>query len=221
MIDALILAGERAMFRRAQVPKALMRVNGKELIAHQIDYLKDKVSRIIVSTGIGDSAKEIEDFVYESYPELAIICVPENQPLGTAGAIKNCVGVVETDRVLVVNCDDICDIDLVELDKLFGDIICVRSPQLQFGIIKQNFPDEEKVLGRYSFVEKPILKGLWTSCGWYLLKKKTIRQFPVKGSIEYNVFPKLNFNVYKHLGKWHTFNTQKDVEVFEMNGGKI
>jgi len=220
-MDAIILAGEKAMVSHSAVPKALLRVNGKELIAYQIDYLKDKVSRIIVSTGSGELAKEVENFVYGAFPEMAIICISESQPLGTAGAIKNCVDVVESDRVLVINVDDLCDVNINEFDKLFGDVICVQSPKLQFGIIKKNFPDEERILGKYSFVEKPVLKGLWTSCGWYILRVKTIRQFPNKGSLEYNVFPKLDFNVYKHLGKWNTFNTQKDVEIFEMGGGKI
>jgi len=143
---------------------------------------------------------------------LAIVCVSEYENLGTAGAIKNCLHEVETDRVLILNCDDLCDMNIKALSNIDGDVICVHSPKIQFGIIKENKDQEKK---KFSFVEKPVLENLWTSCGWYLLNKETIKSFPLKGSIEYNVFPKLDFNIYKHLGRWDTFNTQKDIELFE------
>ncbi|MBS3074000.1 NTP transferase domain-containing protein [Candidatus Pacearchaeota archaeon] len=213
MIDCIILTGGRGLRMSAEMPKALVRVNDKELIAHQIDYLKDKVRKIIVATGY--RGEEVENFLYETYPELSITCIREIEPLGTAGAIKNAVSEIETDRVLVVNCDDICDINIEELEKMPGNIICVHNPYLPFGIIKRNVAEDEESMGRYEFLEKPIMKGLWSSCGWYILKKGSIGHFPTRGSIEYNVFPKLDFEIYRHLGKWYTFNSPKDIEVFE------
>jgi len=215
MLDAIILAGGRQIKSRSQTPKALIQACGKELIAHQIDFLKDKVRKIVVAVGWGELYREVEEFVDETYPELSIVCVRELEPLGTAGAIKHCLDEIETERFLVVNCDDICDVNVGEMEKIPGNVICVHPPKLSFGIIKKNDTNDTEAFGNYSFIEKPMLKNLLTNCGWYILAKETIRHFPVRGSIEYNVFPKINFNIYRHLGRWNTFNTMRDVETFE------
>ncbi len=216
-IDCIILAGGKGQRMGSEMPKALIRVKDKELIAHQIDYLKDKVRKIIVATGF--KGEEVESFVYETYPELSAVCVREIEPLGTAGAIKNAASEAETGRVLVVNCDDICDINIDELSKIPGSVICVHNPYLPFGIINKNTKEDEPLMGKYQFLEKPIMKGLWSSCGWYLLRVDIIKHFPSKGSIEYDIFPKLDFEVYRHLGKWYTFNSMKDIEIFERENG--
>ncbi len=215
MIDCIILAGGRGSRMSIDMPKALIPVKGKELISYQIEYLKDKVRKIIVCTGF--KGEEVEQYLFDSYPELSITCIREEEPLGTAGAIKNAVCEVETDRVLVLNCDDVCDLNIEEMyNQNSGNVICVHNPQLPFGIIDKNVKEDEQIMGKYKFLEKPVMKGLWSSCGWYILKTDIIKHFPTKGSIEYNVFPKLDFDVYKHLGQWHTFNSPKDIETFEM-----
>jgi NDP-sugar pyrophosphorylase family protein len=213
MIDCIILAGGKNNKIHSDEPKALVRINEKELISHQIDYLQDKVRKIIVSTGY--KAESVEEFLSETYPELAIVCVRETESLGTAGAIRNCIDEVESDRVLIVNCDDVCDLNVSHMEEVSGNVICVHNPQLPFGVINKSVEEGESVMGKFQFLEKPIMKGLWSSCGWYILTKDIIKHFPIKGSLEYNVFPKLDFNIYKHLGKWYTFNTMGDVELFE------
>lgn len=214
MIDCIILAGGKGSRRLGfETPQALIRVRDKELIAHQIDYLKDKVRKIIVATSY--KADDVEEFLLDTYPELSIVCVKEEEPLGTAGALKNAIGEVDTDRVLVLNCDAITDVNVEELEKIPGNIICVHNPKLPFGIIQKSVAEEEHYFEKYQFVERPILKGIWSSCGWYVLKKGSIKHFPIKGSLEYNVFPKLDFGVYRHFGKLYTFNTMADIELFE------
>jgi len=212
-MDCIILAGGKGLRMGVDIPKPLTPVLGKELISYQIDYLKDKVRKIIVA--LGHHADEVEEFILDTYPELAIVCVRERELLGTAGAIRNCLPEVETERFLVVNGDDLCDIDIKFLeDNTKGDVICVHNPTSRFGIIQKN-EDGSNALGRYSFIEKPMLKGLWTSCGWYVLSKETAKFFPIRGSVEYNVFPRIDFDVHKHLGEWYTFNSHKDVDDFE------
>src|SRR5689334_5634535 len=103
MTDVIILAGGRKVAEDHKTPKALLRLAGKELISHQIDYLKDKVSKIIVSTGTGEYSKKIQEHIMETHPDLAVVCVSEPKLLGTAGAIKNSLEFIETPRVLIVN----------------------------------------------------------------------------------------------------------------------
>ena len=214
MIDCIILAGGRGSRRIGyETPQALIRVKDKELIAHQIDYLKDKVRKIIVTAAY--KADEVEEFLDETYPELSIVCIKENNPLGTAGALRNALDEVDSERVLVLNCDAICDINVEELQKIPQNVICVHNPKLPFGIIEKGAKEEEHYFGKFQFLERPILKGIWSSCGWYLLKKLSISHFTLKGSLEYNVFPKLQFDIYKHLGRVYTFNTMSDIEAFE------
>ena len=206
MIDCIILAGGRGSRMSIDMPKALIPVKGKELISYQIDYLKDKVRKIIVCTGFkGD---EVEQFLFDTYPELSITCVREEEPLGTAGGIKKALLMSYSDKVVVLNCDDITDIDINVLKNLNENTICVAHPMLPFGLIKE-------VNGYGKFVEKPVLDD-WVNCGWYFFMRNEILNYlPDKGSIEFDVFPKINFRMFKHLGFWKPLNHKKDISEFE------
>ncbi|MCX6745369.1 MAG: sugar phosphate nucleotidyltransferase, partial [Candidatus Parcubacteria bacterium] len=178
------------------------------ILGHQLDYLltTKKLAKIILS--LGYKAEEIIDYVKINYPDYPIEFAIEKEPLGTAGALKQALGLVEDDNVLVLNCDDITDIDLAKLEALGPNVICVAHPRLPFGLVT-----EEN--GYAKFIEKPILND-WVSCGWYLFAKSDLdRLLPVKGSLEYDVFPKMKLKVYKHDGFWQPLNTKKDILEFE------
>ena len=115
---------------------------------------------------------------------------------------------VDSDFVIVLNCDDITDINLENLKSYNCNTLCVAHPRLPFGLVK-----EEN--GFAVFEEKPMLAD-WVSCGWYLFKRtELLPLLPDKGSLEYDVFPKLKLKLFQHEGFWRPLNTKKDLIEFE------
>ncbi|HRY60253.1 MAG TPA: nucleotidyltransferase family protein [Patescibacteria group bacterium] len=205
-MDAIILAGGRSSRMEGALPKILVEVKDNPLISYQINYLSDKVERIILA--LGYKAGDIVNYVQAKYPQYQIDFSVENSQLGTGGAIKKAMKMVKSDRVLVLNCDDLTDIDVAKLEGEKDNIICVAHPQLPFGLVK-----DEK--GYAVFEEKPTLED-WVSCGWYVFNRNDmIDVLPDVGSIEYDVFPKIKLKLHKHEGYWRSFNTKKDVDAME------
>jgi D-glycero-alpha-D-manno-heptose 1-phosphate guanylyltransferase len=207
-MNAIILAGGKGNRMEDVLPKPLVRVKDKTILAYQLDYLLNskKIEKIILS--LGYKADEIIDYVKINFPDYHIDFAVENEPLGTAGAFKLALLKIDSDFVLGLNCDDISDINLESLKNYAYNTICVAHPRLPFGLIK-----EEN--GYATFEEKPILAD-WVSCGWYLFNREELLPLlPDKGSLEYDVFPKLKLKLFKHEGFWRPLNTKKDLIEFE------
>ena len=196
------------------IPKPLVVVKGKPIISHQIEYLFSVgIDRIILS--LGHEAQRIMAFIQHKYPSSEIAFSVEDQPLGTAGAVKKALHLAESDQVLVLNCDDITDINPAALESYAEHIICLAHPKLPFGRVL--------LQGDYvlKFDEKPVLDD-WTSCGWYLFQRaQMLDALPDVGSLEVDVFPKLRLRGYKHEGFWKPLNTPKDVLEFEAMGSPV
>jgi NDP-sugar pyrophosphorylase family protein len=205
--EVVILAGGQGNRMASELPKPLVLVKGKAIINHQIDYFLGKVKKIIIS--LGHRAPEVKKAIqlqYKNNP--ALVFAQEEKPLGTAGGIKNAAKQAAAPYVIVLNCDDITDIPLKTLCKIKENTICVAHPILPFGLIQERE-------GYAIFKEKPKLES-WVSLGWYVLNRQDIiLKFPNEGSVEYEVFPRLKFRLYKHKGLWHPLNTKKDIIEFE------
>jgi len=207
-MDAIILAGGKGNRMEDVLPKPLVRVKDKTILAYQLDYLLNskKINKIVLS--LGYKADEIIDYVKINYPDHSIDFAVENKPLGTAGAFKLALLKTGSDFVLGLNCDDITDINLESLKNYACNTICVAHPRLPFGLIKEKD-------GYASFEEKPMLAD-WVSCGWYFFNRgELLPLLPDKGSLEYDVFPKLKLKLFKHEGFWRPLNTKKDLIEFE------
>lgn len=208
MIDVIILAGGRGTRMEDVIPKPLIVAAGKPIISHQLDYLfgSGKVRKVVLA--LGHKSGEIIDYVNGRYSRFDIDFSVEESPLGTAGSIKRAIPKTSTEHIIVLNCDDITDIDITALSSIKDNAICIAHPRLPFGLV---VPKD----GTVSFKEKPILKD-WVSCGWYLFDRKTVMEhLPDSGSLEYDVFPKIDLKVYKHTGFWSPLNTKKDITDFE------
>lgn len=207
-MDAIILAGGKGTRMESEFPKALVVAKGKTIISHQIDYFLKypKTGKIILA--IGYKSHQVIKYVKEEYPLNKIEFSIESSPLGTAGAIKNALKLSNEEKIVVLNCDDITDIDLSRLESLKENTVCGAHPRMDFGrIIEKN--------GYVVFEEKPQTSD-WVSCGWYLFIRKDIMNvLPDKGSIEYDVFPKIKLRLYKHEGFWQPINTPKQIQEFE------
>jgi len=208
-MDTIILAGGKGSRMEDTLPKALVKLKGRAILDYQLNYLNGKVDKIILA--LGHRAGEVISYVQEFHKDKSVDFSIENEPLGTGGAIKKALKLCATPKVLIINCDDIADIDIKKLEKIKENAICVAHPRLPFGLVKEKN-------GYAVFEEKPVLPD-WVSCGWYAFNKdELIKLLPDKGSIEYEVFPKMKLKVYKHEGYWRSTNTKKDVDEVEKDG---
>lgn len=202
-MDAIILAGGKGSRMNAEKPKALVDVSGKPILEWQLEYILPHVKRVVLATG--HKGEMVEEFVRKKYAQHDIVCVKEEGPLGTAGALRNALEHTKSDFILVINADDLTNIPVEKLCSAKENTICVCHPRLPFGLVKSKN-------GYAEFVEKPILKER-VSCGWYLFNRAHIEAvLPKKGSLEYDVFPSLRLKVFPHNGFWKPLNTPKDVE---------
>lgn len=207
-MEVIILAGGKGNRMDDILPKSLVRVKDKTILAYQLDYLFGfkNVEKVILS--LGYKAEEVKNYAQINYPDKPLDFTIEDEPLGTAGAFNLALSKVESDFVLGLNCDDLTDINLNELDRYDSNTICVAHPRLPFGLIREKD-------GYAVFEEKPLLND-WVSCGWYWFKKAELQPLlPKAGSLEYDVFPKLKLKLYKHEGFWQPLNTKKDIVTFE------
>lgn len=205
-MDAILLAGGKGSRMEDSLPKVLVKAKNKTILAHQLDYLLPKTNKIILA--IGYKADQIIEYIKQNYKDQNIEFSIEETPLGTAGALKQAIQKTTSEKILVLNCDDLTNINIEKIKTSKENTICIAHPILPFGLI------EEKE-GYATFREKPILNS-WVSCGWYLFHKKEL-PLPDIGSLEYDVFPKIKLRVHKHEGFWKPLNSKKDIEEFNKN----
>lgn len=113
-VTAVILAGGLGTRLRSVVadrPKVLAEVRGRPFLAYLLDQLTAAgVSDVVVCTGyLGD---QLEAAFYDSYRGASLRYCREPLPLGTAGALRLALPMVQSDPVLVMNGDSFCHADL-------------------------------------------------------------------------------------------------------------
>lgn len=98
--------GSRLMPVTAKIPKPLAPIAGKPCIFHTLDLLKKHGVTEVIATVRHGSAQ-----IRNACADRDIVFIEENEPLGTAGGVKACEGLIDGD-FLVVSGDAITDTDL-------------------------------------------------------------------------------------------------------------
>lgn len=213
-MEIIILAGGQAKRLRPitdEMPKCMVPINGKPTLQYHLDYLnKFKViDKIILACGYR------WEKIKQHYGDAFVYSV-EDEPRGTAGAIKLAMEKVDGDEFIVLNADDINNVDINKLIETGGNTTVISRFRSQFGIVEL-----ENGLIK-SFQEKPLLP-YWANLGMHILDKSV--NFPDSGSLENDVLPKLaaagNLKSFKHTGYWITINTLKELEEAGMMLGKL
>jgi NDP-sugar pyrophosphorylase family protein len=208
MVDAIILCGGQGKRLRPitdTVPKPLVPINDGTLLDLQVKLLeKYGINKIILACGYK------WEVIKERYGDRFIYSTEEKR-LGTGGALKQAIDLVDGENFFVLNCDEITDIDLDALKAMGSNTIVASNFNCRFGIVKIENGEVRE------FKQKPKLENLWASMGVYYLNKSIQNDLPVEGSMERVLFQNSNFKLkaYKHRGIWLTVNTRKDKEVAE------
>ncbi len=113
-LTAAILCGGQGTRLRPVVadrPKVLAEVQGRPFLAHLLDRLAAYgVANVVLCTGYqGD---QVEALFGDSYGGLRLLHSQEAAPLGTAGALRAALPLLQGNPVLVMNGDSYCETDL-------------------------------------------------------------------------------------------------------------
>ncbi len=223
-MKALILAGgygKRLRPLTQEKPKPLIEIKGKPILAWQFDWLKKNgVNEVILAIGY---LKEriIEEIGSGKRYGIKVGYVVEDEPLGTAGGLKNAAHLLSNEKYFyVLNGDIITNLSLRRLSEALNEdtvgaiaVVPLRSP---YGIIRF----DENTGRILSFIEKPILQEYWINAGVYCLTPKIFEYLPERGDIEKTAFPKLaKEGLLRAVAfdnvLWKSIDTHKDVEEAE------
>ncbi|MFC1913479.1 sugar phosphate nucleotidyltransferase [Chloroflexota bacterium] len=199
-MKAVILVGGKAtrmLPLTYNAPKAMLPVLNTPFLEHVIHHLSShRVKDIILAQG--HLAQSIEGYLGDgSRLGVSLRYVVEDNPLGTAGAIKNTESYID-ESCLVLNGDIFTDLDISAMIKYHQErgakatiaLTPVDDPT-SYGLIET---DSDGRVAR--FVEKPDRSEISTNminAGTYILEPEVLAQIPAQTnvSIERETFPQL------------------------------
>ena len=106
-MEVIILAGgfgTRLQSVVSDVPKVMAPINNKPFLEYIFDDLsKYDVSRVILA--VGYKKEIVKKYFGNKYKNIKIAYSEENEPLGTGGAIKHALSLVNDEEVIIMNGD--------------------------------------------------------------------------------------------------------------------
>ena len=200
-MKAVIMAGGQGSRLKAvtgERPKPLVPLLGKPLMEHILLLLR-RHGFTQVCAAVKYRAEDIMDcFGDGSRLGLSLEYRLEDQPLGTAGGVKNCQDFIGEDPVLVISGDAACDFDLSRLLQRHREsradvtlALCRNSEPLRYGLVVTE--DGGRI---HAFIEKPDWTRVVTdlvNTGIYVLSPRVLREIPAGQAFDFaqDLFPKL------------------------------
>lgn len=224
-MDAILLAGGYGTRLRPLTytrPKPLIPVAGRPMVEWVLDRLPVDVHRVIVAVNWKAQAlgAYFQNREAKKGQRLEFVVVREEEPLGTAGAVKNCEAHLSGDRFFVLNADIVSDMDLAGMlaaHKAHGGPGTISLKEVaeqdvvNFGVIDPGEESETGSIRIKGFVEKPKdpkqAPSRLINAGAYLLERRVLDLIPAGKmvSMEKEIFPQLipqGFHGYTMAGKW-------------------
>ena len=195
-------------------PKVLAEVLGRPFLTYLLDQLSSAGARkVILCAGyMGDRVQEVYGDLYKS---LHLLYSQEEAPLGTAGALRLALPLIESDHVLVMNGDSYVHVDLnsyvdwfFQIDRKASILLAKVPDTSRYGMVKVK--KDESIL---VFEEKGVAKGAgWINAGVYFVKTSLLKSIPAGKafSLEREFFPSLVGNGlfgYKCKGRFIDIGT--------------
>ncbi|MEW6088410.1 MAG: nucleotidyltransferase family protein [bacterium] len=197
-ISTLILCGGFGKRLRPIVSdrqKALADIMGNPFITFILDQISNAGGEdVILCTGF--MSGQVKNLLGDRYKTLYLRYSEENEPLGTAGAVRNAAGMVKSDAIMIFNGDSYCNINpqtLLEWHtaiKASCTLLLVQVPDVsRYGCV--NFDSSYMIT---SFDEKKANKGSgWINSGIYCINRELIASMQEKKNISFekDFFPKM------------------------------
>src|ERR671928_1777277 len=200
-MKAVVLVGGQGSRLRPityDVPKAMVPLRNQPFIGYMVDFLRDaELDGAVLSLGyLPDPIQGY--FAGRDLNGFSIDYAVEDNPLGTAGGIKNSEQYLDGDSFIVVNGDVLSGMDLrVAIEKhrasdaLATIVLTSVEDPTAYGLVEV---DHEMLVHR--FIEKPAADEVTTNlvnAGVYVLEPEVLGMIPTgrEVSIEREIFPEL------------------------------
>jgi len=200
-IDVVILAGGMGTRLRAvlpDAPKCLAPIAGVPFLKRYLSWLERfGLRRVILSLGYkADMVRAC--LLSETWPGLEIVTSVEALPLGTAGALRSVMPLVNSQTLLVTNGDSFTGVDPCEFlsfhkkTKARVSMLLTRREESQAGGLVET--DENEAVT--SFSEKPPRarkESAYINAGMYFMEREVVLEIPPEksASLERDIFPGL------------------------------
>ncbi len=195
---SIILAGGKGTRLSGTVndrPKVLAAVNGRPFLVYLLDQLKAADVRcVVLCTGyMGDMVRESFG---RDYDGMALAYSHETVPLGTGGALRLALPLLNSDPVLVMNGDSYCQLDLEtffvwrrEQHMPNAMVLTFLDDVARFGSVEM---DGRNRITRFREKTQKRSPG-FINAGVYLLTRESIARIPSDRpvSLERDIFPTL------------------------------
>ncbi|WP_298271469.1 nucleotidyltransferase family protein [Geobacter sp.] len=197
-ITAAILAGGFGTRLRSVVSdksKVLAVVNGRPFISYLLDDLAlAGVKRVILCTGY--RGEQVEAELGAAYRGMELSYSRETSPLGTAGALRNAIPLLQDNRLIVMNGDSYFETDLPTFADLHGekDATCSMALVHVPDTTRYGRVELDENLSVRHFIEKGEGRGPGTiNAGIYLFERHVIDRIPPhrEVSLEREILPAL------------------------------
>ncbi|MBV9455460.1 MAG: NDP-sugar synthase [Rubrobacter sp.] len=222
-MKAVVLVGGQGSRLRPityDVPKAMVPLRNQPFIGYMIDFLRDaELDGAVLSLGyLPDPIQRY--FAGRDLNGFSIDYAVEDNPLGTAGGIKNSEEYLDGDSFVVVNGDVLSGMDLrvaiarhKESDALATIVLTSVEDPTAYGLVEV---DHDMLVHR--FIEKPAADEVTTSlvnAGIYVLEPAVLDMIPTgqEVSIEREIFPYLQaegrLRAYVSSSYWRDIGTPR------------
>ena len=180
-------------------PKVLVPINGVPFLKCYLEWLRGfGAQRVVLS--LGYMAEMVQEFVKnEDWNGMEILANVETTPLGTGGAVRACLPLLQSPTALVTNGDSVTRLDLARFVEFHQrksarlSMVLTHQPQVSSSGLVETDANDAVI----SFTEKPVLAdghhaGGYINAGLYLMSREAIEEIPTDKpvSIEKDVFPK-------------------------------
>ncbi len=214
-MKAVIMAGGEGTRLRpltCTAPKPMARLFGRPIIEYILDLLYQNGTDEAAIT-LGYMPDIIEKHFENGYKGMKLAFMREEEPLGTAGSVKNAAEGY-SEPFVVVSGDAMCDFELEKImlfHKSSGAAVtivaCEAADPREYGVIK--VAEDNRVLG---FIEKPSWAQATSrliNTGVYVVNPECLNLIPPKKSFDFakDLFPTMMQNnmpifCYKEEGYW-------------------
>lgn len=195
-ITAVVLAGGLGTRLRGVVadrPKVLAPVKDRPFLDYLLAQLATSgIRRTVLCTGY--LGEQIEELFGNRYREMELLYSREPEPLGTGGALRLALPLLESEQVLVLNGDSYCSLDHRSFFEFHADKRALLSLCLaevadvsRYGAVRVD-PDGAIT----EFEEKGAARGAGAiNAGVYLVRRTVIEAIPplMEVSLEREVIP--------------------------------
>jgi D-glycero-alpha-D-manno-heptose 1-phosphate guanylyltransferase len=195
-VTAVVLAGGLGTRLRSVVgdrPKVLAEVAGRPFLAYLLDHLAGAgIRRAVLCTGY--RAELVRAAFGERYAELGLRYSVESAPLGTGGALRAALPLLESPTVLVMNGDSYCEAELAAFFEQHRQAAAVGSLLLtrvanasRYGRVET---DDSGRITQFAEKSRQQSPG-WINAGIYLLQQELLDVMPSNEtiSLERQIFP--------------------------------